>query len=228
MNFENYMNRQMEENMHETLTMKIGDLTPDKTVNLEELCNHSTKTLQHLYRLMVENPHLELANVDDMALYFKFVKCGHEYYLPWQNVVNDVREMIEDKNIEVRCCFCNDLDADMKETAKEKRVVSSARPNNKTTNNKEKEMTIKKSDLENAHRLQFLFLEPVDKLDAVKMKRVKALASRINIRLDCYKLACKDGRLNQVKNAGKALKNGVNYMRTHFKVKCAVKLTDNQ
>jgi hypothetical protein len=220
MNFETFISSQLENDMHETLTEKIGDLVPDRTVNLEELCSHSTRSLQHLYRLMIENTGLELVCVDQMALYFRHLSCGHEYYLPWQNVVDDVGQMIKDKDMIVRCPHHTKEEKKMSKPDNTKKMSLQA----KGLALQAKRSDIKQSDLDNAARLQFLFLEPVEKLGKDKRVRAKKLAIRINIRLNAYKAACKEGKMNQVKNAGLALKNGVNYMREEVGVKCAVKL----
>lgn len=232
-NFEHYINNSPESNMQEELTMKIGDLVPDKTVNLEELTNHSVERLQHLYRLMVENEHLELACVDQMALYFRFVRCGHEYYLPWQNVVSDVKGMIEDNSLKVRCSFCSDESVPVKPTANEEKEEMKESDAARTENTNETKANstkskLKASDFEKAERLQFLFLEPdaLNKLPETKKKNVLKLKGRIDIRLSAYKKACAEKNERQVRNAGIALKNGLNYMRREHKVKCAVKLMD--
>jgi len=212
MNWENYMNAQLEINMQENLTEKIGDLVTDKDVNLEELPNHSTKVLNHLWRLMVENPQLELTAIDDMALYFRFVECGHEHYLPWVNVVDDVTQLIKDKE-QVKCPHCP-------QTKKEAKKMSNP------DNGKKKAQPLRKSDLENAKNLQFLFLEPVEKLPQAKQVIVKKLAGKIEtVVLPHYKASCEAGNMTQVKNAGVRLKNALNYLRKEQGVNCAVKLT---
>ena len=208
--FEQYITNQLETNMHEELSMKIGDLVTNSDINLEELCEHSTSSLQHLYRFMVENSLLELKEVDNLLISFRFLKCGHEYPLPWLGLRDTVGEMIEKKKIVVSCPHCEKDD-----------VVSSRAE-------KEKPMTLKKSDLENADRLFFMFLVPLSeqKLKKATQNQAERLGKRCEMRLQAYQRACAVGDVFQAKNAGLALKNGLNFMREKLGVSCAVKLNN--
>ena len=220
MDFQNLMERTMENNMNEELTMKIGDLVKDRDVNLELLVDQSTKRLRHLHRLMNENPTMKLKRVDDMMLYFE-LECGHEFLVVWTSLVEDVAEMIEEDKMKVRCKHGCVKTSKQKE---EELVKPAPTTNNQPITQKEKPAmpTLKQSDMDNAKNLTFKFLSPND--EKVKERRVVRLAARIQLRLNAYKAACEKGDTFQAINAGKALKAGVNYMRREFGVPCAVKM----
>lgn len=198
MSFEQHLDNQVEMDMLEQFTCSIGNLVPNKDVNLEELCNHPVDSLRHLYRFMVENPELELRRVDDLMLYFYFIKCGHEFCMPWMGLVDNVTEMIKDNDLIQKCKLC--------------RPVKQDEP---VKTEKEKALQLTKEDMKNADGLVFMFVRPIEemKLGDKKLRQVKSLAARCETRLAAYKQACADGNANQAKNAGLALKNGLVEMR---------------
>jgi hypothetical protein len=215
--FETHLANLKEMNMQEELTMKIGDIVKDRDVNLEVLCQQSDTRLQHLYRFMVENPQLKLCRVDDLMLSFRFITCGHEYPMVWMTLADEVAGLIEDGKLVVSCVHCP------KETMSEEELISKMRDKVKN-----KDVHLTEEDMKRASALSFRLIQPLTELslDPRTKRQAVSLARRIEVRLCAYKDACAKGNTAQAKNAGLALKRGVNFMRSQLGVPCGVKVSN--